>query len=128
MYCIAHDTAQNHASTQKRQKTNLSLSLPKQEGLRSPPPVLASMAASSSTAPAAPSTEAGVLVAADGAEGAPSEAPARTRSSRPHIDLDGSIAQARQAMKAAQKEVAEARRQARNERRENSGWSRRLRT
>ena len=43
--------------------------------------------------------------------------PKKERPKRPRIDLDDSIAQAKAAMKAAQKEVAEARRVARNERR-----------
>ena len=41
----------------------------------------------------------------------------QTRLKRPRIDLDDAIARAQQAMKEAQKSVADARRQGRNERR-----------
>jgi hypothetical protein len=51
------------------------------------------------------------------AAGSFSPVPKKTRTKRPRIDLDESIEQARAAMQAAQKRVAEARRVARNERR-----------
>ena len=68
-------------------------------------------AAPAGSAPAVPAKAAAVAAA-------PSPDPSpKSRSKRPRIDLDDSIQQAREAMKAAQKEVAEARRLARNERR-----------
>ena len=45
------------------------------------------------------------------------DAPKKERAKRPRIDLDDTISEAKQAMKAAQKKVAEARKVGRNERR-----------
>ena len=55
--------------------------------------------------------------AAPGASGEEAPAPTKARAKRPRIDYDESIAQARAAMVRAQKDVADARRVARNERR-----------
>ena len=65
---------------------------------------------------AAPTTPASPDATAAAAE-APAENGQKKRTKRPRIDLDDSISKAKQAMKAAQKSVAEARKIGRNERR-----------
>ena len=84
-------------------------------------PTLATLGiAMTSAAAAAAEAERGLQeVAAEGSKSdeKPASGGAAKRAKKPRIDLDDSIAAARAAMQKAQKEVAEARRVARNERR-----------